>query len=485
MKVSIKKTLKLLLSGMLLLSTFSTSGKIWQVGSVRTYKYCSELAPLVQHGDTVEIDAGTYTNDAQVSWNKNNLYIKGVGGRPVLIAGAKIATDPSDGKGIFVTDGTNQLYENIEFRNAKCLSHNGAGIRIQSANITIKNCTFDGNEMGVLSGNATGSTIRIEHSHFLNGGSIADPGYQHNIYINHVDSFIFRFNYTHDAIADGHELKSRATFNYIAYNRIANITSTDSRCIDLPNGGIAILLGNIIEQGMNTTNSNMVGYGLEGLTNTGPHHLFVAHNSFVNKMNKGSFIHVGAGTDTLYVHNNAMVGPKTGGLIIGSPLNLDSSNNFISDVITSAGFADASTFNYHLLANSPLRDAGVLLSRNVRGHSLNPVWQFKDSADYEVRTSNGVPDIGAFEYAIAGGYSTTQASAPTFEYYPNPASSTVHMHATIKGYYSLSDIQGKTWQQGEINDAATLDLTNLPAGLYFITLQTDDLKTNTYKLTKP
>jgi hypothetical protein len=39
---------------------------VWHVGPARTYKYCSEVAPLVQHGDTVEINYASYINDKQV-----------------------------------------------------------------------------------------------------------------------------------------------------------------------------------------------------------------------------------------------------------------------------------------------------------------------------------------------------------------------------------------------------------------------------------
>ena len=77
----------------------------WQVGPTRSYLYCSQVAPLVQDGDTVAIDFAVYVNDPQVEWTVNNLYIVGVGGRPRLEAGSIIASDVSNGKGIFVTSG--------------------------------------------------------------------------------------------------------------------------------------------------------------------------------------------------------------------------------------------------------------------------------------------------------------------------------------------------------------------------------------------
>ena len=61
---------------------------LWQVGPARTYTYCSQVAPLVQDDDTVQIDFATYINDPQVQWSKSNLYIVGVGG-PAAFAGGK------------------------------------------------------------------------------------------------------------------------------------------------------------------------------------------------------------------------------------------------------------------------------------------------------------------------------------------------------------------------------------------------------------
>lgn len=272
-----KISLQLLFLLFFLQESFAT---VWHVGPTRTYTYCSQVASLVQDGDTVAIDYATYINDAQVSWTNNNLLIIGVGGRPRLEAGSIIANDNVNGKGIFVIIGSNVRVENIEFANAVVIDNNGAGIRQEGKNLFVHHCKFDGNEMGILQGGTIPNcTITVEYSEFLNGGSAANPGYQHNIYINHIDTFIFRYNYSHDAKNGGHELKSRATNNYVLYNRIANIQTIDSRNIDLPNGGTTVVMGNIIEQGQNSENSNILGYGLEGLSNPAPHNLWIVNNT--------------------------------------------------------------------------------------------------------------------------------------------------------------------------------------------------------------
>ncbi|MBK6838285.1 MAG: hypothetical protein IPG90_08400 [Bacteroidetes bacterium] len=48
----------------------------------------------------------------------------------------------------------------------------------------------------------------VEYCEFLNGGSSANPGYQHNIYINHIDTLIFRYNFSYNSIAKDMSLRA-------------------------------------------------------------------------------------------------------------------------------------------------------------------------------------------------------------------------------------------------------------------------------------
>ena len=442
----------------------------WNVGPTRSYTFCSQVAPLVQQGDTILIDYANYVNDPQVIWNKNNLYIAGLGGRPHLEAGSIIANDMVNGKGIFVISGSNVHVHNIEFAHAVVQDNNGAGIRQEGANLWVSNCTFTANEMGILAGNISNCKTIVEYCTFFNGGSLFNPGYQHNIYINHIDTLVFRYNYSHDAIAEGHELKSRATYNFILFNRIANEVSVDSRTIDLPNGGTSVIVGNIIEQGPNSANSNILGYGLEGLTNPAPHVLFCCSNSFINKKANGSFIQVANGTDTLFVKNNIFAGAKTGGLFIGSPVVLDSSNNAINNSISAFGFADALGYNYHLLPNSICVDQGVNIPVSVYGHALQPVLEYSDTSSFQLRPMDGNLDIGAFEYTSSLGIVETNLSGVTL--FPNPASGTVQidlesdMHT--RAGLDIINISGVVVLHRELQQGInSIDISGMEGGIYF------------------
>jgi hypothetical protein len=448
----------------------------WNVGPTRTYTYCSQIAPLVQQGDTILIDFATYINDPQVIWNKSNLYIAGIGGQPRLEAGSIIANDMVNGKGIFVISGSNVHVHNIEFAHAVVQDNNGAGIRQEGANLWVSNCTFTGNEMGILGGNIPNCKTTVEYCEFLNSGSTFNPGYQHNIYINHIDTLVFRYNYSHDAIAEGHELKSRATYNFILFNRIANEGSEDSRTIDLPNGGTSVIVGNIIEQGPNSANSNLLGYGLEGLTNPAPHALYCSSNTFINKKATGSFIQIANGTDTLFVKNNIFAGAKTGGLFIGTAAIVDSSNNAINNSLSAFGFEDEANFNYHLLPEAIGVDNGVGVSKAVHGYALNPTLEYVDQHAYAARPINGLLDIGAYEYPLP--LNTIKSNLADILLYPNPASGSVYVDVELNdvqtGHVSLQELSGKeVLHQALLSGKNQVDISRQCSGLYFVIVTVD------------
>ena len=459
------------------ISSSITFSKIWNVGADRDYKFCSEVSNLVGDGDTVLIDPGLYENDIQVTWRANNLLIRG-NSLPELRASDKILSDHSNGKGIFVIKGTDNIVEGIKFTNSKVVDHNGAGIRQEGRNLLLTHCIFDGNENGILCGKIDSCKIIIEHCQFLKSGSSANPGYQHNIYIGHIDTLIFRYNLTQEAVAEGHELKSRAYNNFILYNRIANLTTVDSRNIDLPNGGTAVILGNIIEQGQNSANSGILGFGLEGLSNPGPHNLYICSNTIVNKMNKGNFFNVAA-IDTFILKNNICVGKMTGGFLLGTPAFLDSSNNIIDDDINYPKFEDVQNSDYNLTWDSPACDKGVIGIQTNQGFSLLPKFVYKDVADFEERFEDYGDgyhslDIGAFEHVWIGNVKENQNlnyltlfPNPSSEYLTLKKSSDFDFNNDIQIFNSIGIRQNlKIVSQNPLK----INISNFLPGIYFISI---------------
>lgn len=369
----------------------------WSVGPTRSDKAPSDVANRVNDGDTIEIDGGVIYPGDVCSWAKNDLVIIGVNGRPHLRADGQNAL----GKGIWVISGNNVRVENIEFSGAVVPDENGAGIRAEGTGLHIVNCYFHDNENGILT-NPTANNLKVEYSEFEHNG-VGELGQTHNIYIGNIDTAIVRFNYFHRATI-GHEFKSRATVNYILYNRFSNESDgTASRNIDIPDGGVAYIVGNIIEKGPNADNNNMVGYDLEKLPkNPGPHILYIVNNTFVNNRTAGGlFLDVDVPTETVKIYNNIFSGPGTILDLTGSSPIVDSSNNLVQPNISLVGFSDAANYNYTLTETSPAINGGTDPGTGLNGFSLMPVYEYVHPAKSKLRVNSGVIDIGAYEFLQA------------------------------------------------------------------------------------
>jgi hypothetical protein len=358
---------------------------------------CAAIA-AASSGDTIQIDtSGNYAGDV-CQWSTSNLTLIGVGGGRAVI---NAAGQNSEGKAIWVIDGNNTTVQNIEFAGATVPDMNGAGIRAEGNNLTIRNCYFHDNQDGILT-NAGNSTILIEFSEFYHNG--AGDGQSHNLYIGNIAKLIFRYNYSHGAIV-GHLLKSRAAENDIFYNRLSDeTTGTASYDIDLPNGGLSYVVGNLVEKGPLAENSALVSYQEEGAAAGNPdHELFVVNNTMVNDLGHGTFVVVdGSVSVPSVIKNNIFQGGGT----ISTQSSAVKANNFTGN----ADLVSPSTYDYHLLAGSPAIDAGTDPGQG-EGVSLTPVYQYVHPSCAEVRTTTGSAiDIGAYEFN--GGNGVPPPNAP-------------------------------------------------------------------------
>ena len=375
-----------------------------RVGPTRTYTTISSAAAAAQSGDSVLIDAGTYTGDV-CSWNASNLVVRGVGGRPILNANGLNAA----GKGTWVVVGGNFTAENIEFYGATCVDMNGAGIRSDAPGyLVIRNCYFHDNQDGVLAG---ADSMLIESCIFDHNG--VGDGYTHNMYI-WGRTVTVRYTYTHRAVV-GHNLKTRGQNNYILYNRIMDESDgTASYSIDVPDCGHTYIIGNVIEQGPNTGNSTIIAYGEESSLNT--QDLYVVNNTIVNDRTAGgNFLSIAGSTPTK-VRNNVFYGagtPWAGG-------SVTSSNNYVHTAYDNApGFASPSTYDYHLTASSPtsIVDAGASPGSSSTGYPLTPTGEYVYDAQGKARAVSGALDIGCFEY-VSGSMADVTPPNPILDLTP-------------------------------------------------------------------
>src|SRR5258708_14076785 len=367
---------------LLLLAAIVANAAILQVGPGKPFPAPCAAIAVAQDGDVIEIDAGLYVRDV-CAVRRNSLTLRGVSGRAHLEAQDANA----QGKGIWVIKGNDVIVENIEFSGASVPDHNGAGIRAEGVNLTVRNCYFHDNQDGILESNIASSNILIEFSEFDHNGF--GDGQSHNLCIGHAASLLFRFNWSHRAKV-GHLLKSRAAANYIYFNRLSDDDSGDASYeTDLPNGGTAYVIGNLIQQSKNTDNGTILTYLEQGTNPLNPDHpLYVYTNTLVNaRPDGGTFIRVSSPGSAQAI-NNIFNGPGT-----VCPQNCAVfTTNFVGDPL----FVDASNFDYHVLAGSPAIDAGTDLG------PLTPVFEYLHPACGEARITQGTIDIGAYEFGSAG-----------------------------------------------------------------------------------
>jgi hypothetical protein len=456
----------------LLFISINAGATTWQVGSARTYKTPSAVAALVQDGDIVEIDAETYTGNV-CYWPKNNLTLRGVGGLAHLNA-----NNTSYGrKGIWVIGGSNATVENIEFSHCHDVAAqdlNWAGIRFEGTGLTVTNCYFHDNDNGILCGANALSDIVIQYTEFNHNGY--GDGYSHNLYIGNIKSLTFSYNYSHHATI-GHELKSRAATNYILYNRIGNEATGDaSREIDLPNGGLAIIMGNQIEQGPNTSNSNIIGYGLEGLSNPAPHECYLINNTIVNDRSAGTFVQISTSTGKYKAYNNIFAGP--GSILNGTATTIDTSKNWIIPSVANAKFVAATTYDYHLLSTASAINKGVAAGTASNSFSLTPLFEYKHPENKVSRTSIGAIDVGAYEYGnVATGITSIDSSPVKFYVYSDNYDNTVNLFFTDlladKDVY-IYDITGKLLVAKEkiASSKISFDRSLFAPGIYIVQAKT-------------
>src|SRR5207244_11238599 len=93
----------------------------------------------------------------------------------------------------------------------------------------------------------------------------------------------------------GHLLKSRAEETQVLYNRLTGEDGTSSYELEFADGGVAVVVGNLIEQGPATENWTIVAYGTDSLR-WPRNELYLAHNTLVNdRPNGGVFVFARAG----------------------------------------------------------------------------------------------------------------------------------------------------------------------------------------------
>lgn len=281
-----------------------------RVGPAHAIKTLAEASKLAKAGAVIEVESGTYIADVAL-WQQDNVTVRAVGGRVRLLAQG----DAVEGKGIWVVRAKGMRVEGFDFEGAAVPSRNGAGIRLDTGTLHVKNCGFFHNEMGLLTNNDPNTELEVEDSEFAY--NMRPDGHNHNLYVGRIARLSVTGSYFHHAHI-GHLLKSRAAVNHIAGNRLVDGPGgRASYELEFPNGGMAYVTGNTISQSPTTENRLLISFGAEGYA--WPHNeIHLEGNTLINPLPfGGQFLRVAPGADVIRAVGNQLQGP--GALELAGP----------------------------------------------------------------------------------------------------------------------------------------------------------------------
>lgn len=344
----------------------SAHAAVLRVGPGEAILRVADAARLAQDGDTVEIMPGRYPRDVVV-WKQKKLTIRGIGERPVIDGDGTVA----EGKALWVIRDGEIRIENVEFRGARAGDGNGAGIRFERGRLHIVDCAFVDNQMGLLTAHHPDAVLRVDNSLFAEAPRQLRP-LPHLLYVGRIARLELTGSRFHSGYR-GHLVKSRARHNDIRYNFLFDGPEGEASYeIDLPNGGVSFIIGNIIGQGPQSQNPVVVAYGAEGDA-WSDSALYLSHNTLLNERMPGAWFlrvwkdRLPPGTDVRGV-NNLTVGPGA--------FTLAASGRFDGNVPALAAFLRApEILDFSLPAGSILRYLTVEPPQ-ARGYSLAPAAEF-------------------------------------------------------------------------------------------------------------
>ncbi|HEY0953920.1 MAG TPA: hypothetical protein VGE36_04130 [Roseateles sp.] len=287
-----------------LLPLAAHAGPVLKVGPRQAVKSLAAAARQARDGMLVEVDAGEYVADV-AAWSQQDLTLRAVGGRVRLVAAGAHA----QGKAIFVTRGRRMRIEGFDFIGCTVPDKNGAGVRLEAGSLTLVDCGFRDNENGLLTSNDENAELDIVDCDF---GTIAlRRGQTHNLYVGAIKRLAVTGSYFHHGLL-GHLLKSRAAVNHILYNRLSDeIGGRASYELEFPNGGVAVVMGNLIMQSSTTENPHVISFGAEG-ARWPRQALYLVNNTLVDQMSSGGiWLRVTPPQAEVMLANNLLVGtPK-------------------------------------------------------------------------------------------------------------------------------------------------------------------------------
>ena len=345
------------------------AGGPWIVGPEGAPMSLADAVSAASDGDVIEILAGDYRTPLLIE--NRRLTFRGIG-KVVVHGDGKVGASHA----LFTVRGGAVTLENLEFRGARSQDGGGAGVRMDGGVLTLRQVQLYDNEHGVLASGNADTELVIERCVFGSAPRV-DGGLYHLLNVGRIGKLTVtgsRFQQGYE----GHLIKSRARETTLAYNFIHDgVRGGASYEVEIANGGVATLIGNVIGQGADSQNRVVVAYGSEG-GGWPKNELRLAHNTMITyTWTPAWFLRVFK--DRLppdvqvWAVNNLTVGP--GVFWLGAPGHFDGNRP-----ATRGMLRDIWTYGFELPAGSRWRGSGVDPS-NVGGQDLTPKGEFEWPAD--------------------------------------------------------------------------------------------------------
>ena len=321
-----------------------------------------------QDGDTIELLPGEYRN-VHLVLEKRRLTLRGAG-RKVLIDGG--GQPSGQHKALWLVRGGEITLENLEFRGARAADGEGSAVRLEGGRLRVRNSQFFDNEYAIHALKDETAEVEIRDS-VLGMAPRVVGGLYHLLNVGRIGRLTVSGSRFQQGF-EGHMIKSRARENFITYNFIHDgQRGGASYEIELPAGGLATVIGNIIGQGSESQNRVLLAYGTDGQP-WDRNVLLVAHNTFISyKWTPAWFMRIfgdGLPADTEVVAvNNLLVGPGI--------FWLGAAGHFEGNRPATLGMLrDAETYAFELPPDSVWRGSGID-PRSVGGRDLSPKAEFE------------------------------------------------------------------------------------------------------------
>ncbi|MBU6258971.1 MAG: hypothetical protein KGL18_09600 [Burkholderiales bacterium] len=356
-----------LLACLLLLGVPARAAEQLIAGPDGTPMTLDEAVHRAADGDTIELLPGQYRSPIVIA--NRHLTLRGMGDKPPVMQGDdKIGS----AQALWTVRGGDVTIENVEFRGARSAEGSGAGVRMEGGHLHIVHCTFFDNEHGLYALNDAQAELDIRASVFGMAPKVVG-GLYHLLNVGRIARLSITGSRFQQGF-EGHLIKSRAREATIAYNLINDgMHGGASYEIDLANGGMATVIGNVIGEGVDRQNPVLVAYGSEG-RHWDRNELYLVHNTMINQSWMPAwFVRVfsepfPAGVK-VYAVNNLIVGPG----LFWFGFSGETAGNRPASI---GMLRDAPTGAYELAPGSIWRDSGVD-PHHVGGRDLAPNAEFE------------------------------------------------------------------------------------------------------------